>query len=173
MPNTLGFDAYSSSTSATVHVIVADDRTPVTVAISNVPSTSMRGDDVSLHAVVTPNPGSGLVAFLWGGSNQMGSMLIAADGTANVNYPFSADATYSLTACFYGNLEFKEGCSDPVSQTVISTPTTTTLSITPGAILSGRVVHDQGRRLPDCRRRRRSPSGPASTSPRCGSGLIR
>jgi hypothetical protein len=128
-----GNDTHAASDSPPKTVTVVDYRASVSVTIASTPNPSLRGDTVALHAVVTPNPQGGQVAFLEG-STQYAAKAVGLDGTVDAETWFSTSATHPLRACFYGNSEYKEACSSTIDQVVTSSPSTTTLTIEPGTI---------------------------------------
>jgi hypothetical protein len=128
-----GNDTHAASDSPPKTVTVVDYRTPVSVTIASTPNPSLRGDNVAVHAVVTPNPRSGQISFREG-STQIAIATVGADGIADAETYFSTSATHPIRACFYGNSEYKEACSSTIDQVVTSTPSTTTLTIEPGTI---------------------------------------
>jgi hypothetical protein len=130
----VGNTTHAASDSPVKTITVPDDRAIVTVAFSTSPNPALRRDPVALHAVITPNPGSGTVTF-HEGPYSLTTAPVAADGTVDTQHGFTTSGTHTVIACFNGNDDYQgDDCSPAVEQVVTSLSSTTTLTIEPGTI---------------------------------------
>jgi hypothetical protein len=109
-----------------------------TTTLSATPNPSAPAQSVTLTATVTPSSATGTVTFLEG-STTLGTGALSA-GTATFTTSTLATGSHVLTASYGGDARNGAGTSNPVTETVGLSTTTTTLSVTPASSTSGQTV---------------------------------
>lgn len=133
---------FSTSTSPVLSQVVNPATT--STMLSNVPSTSVFGQPVTLTATVTvgaPSPAtaSGTVEF-FAGALSLGTAPTNGSGVATLIVTNIPVGVQSLTATFLANTNFQGSVSTPVSQTVTQASTTTSIANVPSNSVFGQVV---------------------------------
>lgn len=96
------------------------------VAVSSSPNPAAYGAAVTLTATVTPSTATGTVTFL-DGSTLINTATLSG-GIASLNVGGFAVGTHSITASYSGDSNDTASTSAPLSQTIITPPSITSLS---------------------------------------------
>src|SRR5579871_5140611 len=129
----------SANTSSTSNpVIETIGLAPTTTALTVNPTSAALGQNIALTATVTPSTATGVITFQDG---------LTALGTSNLNNGVAVFTTtsllsgiHSLTAVYGGDSKNGPSTSNPVSETVASPATTTTLSVSPSPSTIGQTI---------------------------------
>lgn len=145
-------DAANNTTafSAAAQVLVGIAKTATQTVLSALPSPSVFGQLVTLHAVVTPsnpvaNVPTGLVSFFLG-ANPVGTMPLGPPAAPNLApstdlaIPNLLPGNYPITAVYAGDANFTGSTSVVAALTVNPADTTTTLASSRNPAASGEAV---------------------------------
>jgi hypothetical protein len=135
-----GNASFLSSTSAAVSVTVSSQATTTNLSAS--PNPVLTGQTLTLTAAVqgSGNTAPGGTVSIMSGSTPLGTAPVNASGVATLTITTLAVGTYSLTAQYSGNASFLSSTSDPVSVTVNSQATTTSLTASPNPVAPGQTL---------------------------------
>ena len=125
--------ATSTSNAITQQVQQTDMLTTNTV-LSASPSTSYFCQSITLSAVVTATQGfytpTGTVTF-FDGDTAIGNGILDHIGLASISVSSLSVGIHTLTATYNSDSNYAFSFSNPINQTVVANPTTTTLSLIP------------------------------------------
>lgn len=118
----------------------AGPQSETTTTVSVIPSQSFYGQFVNLTATVTSNSvaPTGTVEF-YDGSVLLGSSLVS-NSTATLNVQSLTLGSHSITAAYQGSQMLEGSTSPPVTWTVSSTTSSTTLSSSANPVARGRPI---------------------------------
>jgi hypothetical protein len=129
-----GSTNYAYALSEPITITVVDDRAAPVVTISADQSSALRGDIVRFGATVSPLPVTGMIELRDGGGGLYPPSVIPASGVLAVDIRFWAPGSHAVSACYAGDANLREGCSEPVTVVVDWPSSTTTLSVEPASI---------------------------------------
>lgn len=138
-----GDSTFAASTSPAVNVTVSPAPSTATIAAS--PNPSIHGAPVSIAATVAPGSGSsgatptGTVTFR-DGFGSIGTATLDASGKATLVTSGLSRGSHSLSIDYAGDGNYQPSSSPVISQTVVSAPSTTSLSATPSSPVVGQSV---------------------------------
>ncbi len=114
-----------------------------TVTSLSVPGSAVKGDEVTLSASVSPNPGGGTVQFKADGVN-LGAAVAVSNGVAELQHSFGSSGDRVITAVFSGVAGFA-GSTSAAKTIEISDPapgetSTTVKVVAPATVKTGSTV---------------------------------
>jgi hypothetical protein len=124
---------------------VTTPTTPTTTTLFSVPTPSFPGQPVTFIAIVTPTPPAtgtptGTVTFNITGPSPTSGTVPLVGGLAFFTTTLPTAGTYTATATYNGDATFSPSTSSPVTQTVSTAPTITTLTSSPNPSNVGQQV---------------------------------
>ena len=134
-----------ASQSAAITETVASGSVGTTTGLSSSSNPSIVGASVTLTATVTGSAPTGSVAFADGGTPLAGCTAVTLTGSGNSREAACTTAalalgTHSIVATYAGDVANNGSASAPLSQTVVATPTTTSLASSANPAAAGTTI---------------------------------
>ena len=131
-----GSTEFSSSTSSTLTESITTIPTTTALTISPTGGSLEAGSSFTLTATVTPSSGiimpTGSVVFTIGSATQ--TMALNASGVATwTGAAPTASGSLNISAAYQGSTEFATSASNSLTESIITIPSTTALTISPNA----------------------------------------
>jgi subtilase family serine protease len=131
-----GTPAFAASASSAISINVAAPSTTTALTISPNATSLQAGSSYTLTATVTPSTGStvptGSVIFTIGSATQTVALNASGVATYTGTAP-TASGSLSMSAAYQGSTEFATSTSNTLTETIVTIPSTTALTISPNS----------------------------------------